>query len=304
MENTTPVVRTRGLTKTYDHVKRVDHLDLTIGPGQIYGFLGPNGAGKSTTMKMLLGLARPSEGTIEIFGKPLDTAKSEILARTGSLIEAPSYYPHLTALENMKLLEVLLDLPEGRAEKVLKIVRLEKDQDRKVADFSLGMKQRLGIAAALIRDPKLLILDEPINGLDPAGIEEIRELLRSLAHDHGITIMISSHLLDEIEKLCDHIGILESGKLIYQGSMEALDRYRKPACVFGVDDPVRAAGMLNGLGARVRDDQVVLPHQDAAMRARINQKLVESGVAVSEILEEQKSLEDLFLDLTGRGGAV
>lgn len=196
---------------------------LGVMEGTIYGFCGPNGAGKSTTLKMLLGLVRPTEGEISLFGKKM-TAKNrmEILRQSGSLIESPSYYGHLTGRENLEILQELLKVPEENVEKVLKIVRLDGQGKKKVSAYSLGMKQRLGLAAALLNFPKLLILDEPTNGLDPAGIQEMRELIRSLPEKYGMTVIISSHLLSEIDQIVDDIGIIANGKLKYQGSLGRL----------------------------------------------------------------------------------
>ena len=225
----TPVIKTENLTKTYGGINRVDGLNLKIPEGKIYGFLGANGAGKTTTMKMLLGLTPPSGGRIEIFGTPFEENRIEILKKTGSIIENPSYYGHLTGKENLKLLEKILDVSEEESEKVLKLVGLYEERDKKVKNYSLGMKQRLAIAMALLRDPKLLILDEPTNGLDPEGIREIRELLKSLARKRNITVMISSHQLSEIEKIADIIGILKDGKLIFEGTLKALQKVKDDA---------------------------------------------------------------------------
>ena len=186
------IVATDNLSKEYDGVYRVQELDIQIKEGDIYGFLGPNGAGKSTTMKMLLGLVKPTSGTIEIMGKPFNEKnRCDILASVGSLIESPSYYGHLTGRENMEIIRRLLDLPKKNIEEAVHIVRMENQMEKKVKNYSLGMKQRLGIAMALARFPKLLILDEPTNGLDPAGIEEMRELIKMLPKQYGMTVMIS-----------------------------------------------------------------------------------------------------------------
>jgi ABC-type multidrug transport system ATPase subunit len=301
MEQNTTAVRTTGLTKTYDGIDRVRNLDLEIRKGEIYGFLGPNGAGKSTTMKMLLGLSRPSAGEIEILGTTLnDKTRPEILSRVGSIIESPSYYGHLSASENMKIIETLLDLPEGRGDRALRIVRLYDQKDRRVREFSLGMKQRLAIAMALARNPELLILDEPVNGLDPAGIEEVRELLLELAKEHGITIMISSHLLSEIEKTVDHLGIIDHGELVYQGSVEDLNRSRQPGFVLETDDPAGAEAVLAPLHPGTEDNSLILPQLDRKQRASIVRRLTENGVPVCGLYPKQKSLEELFLEITGR----
>lgn len=217
------IIKTENLSKRYGDTLIVKGINLSVMEGTIYGFCGPNGAGKSTTLKMLLGLVRPTEGEISLFGKKM-TAKNrmEILRQSGSLIESPSYYGHLTGRENLEILQGLLKVPEENVEKVLKIVRLNGQGKKKVSAYSLGMKQRLGLAAALLNFPKLLILDEPTNGLDPAGIQEMRELIRSLPEKYGMTVIISSHLLSEIDQIVDDIGIIVNGKLKYQGSLGRL----------------------------------------------------------------------------------
>lgn len=217
------IVRTQNLSKKYGDFYPVKNLNLSVMENTIYGFCGPNGAGKSTTLKLLLGLVKPTQGEIGLFGRQV-TAKNriDILRQTGSLIESPSYYGHLSAWENLKILAGLLQAPDGNIEEVLRIVRLDKQGRKKVSAYSLGMKQRLGLAAALLHFPKLLILDEPTNGLDPAGIQEMRELIRSLPEKYGMTVIISSHLLSEIDQIVDDIGIIAGGKLKYQGSLNRL----------------------------------------------------------------------------------
>ncbi len=217
------IVRTQGLSKKYGDFYPVKGMDLSVIERTVYGFCGPNGAGKSTTLKMLLGLVRPTAGSIHIFGREVtDKNRLEILRQTGSLIESPSYYGHLSGKENLKILAGLLQVPDENIEEVLRIVRLDRQGKKKVSAYSLGMKQRLGLAAALLNFPKLLILDEPTNGLDPAGIQEMRELIRSLPEKYGMTVIISSHLLSEIDQIVDDIGIIANGKLKYQGSLNRL----------------------------------------------------------------------------------
>lgn len=219
------IVKTDNLTKIYGDQCCVDHLNMQIRENRIYGFLGPNGAGKSTTLKMLLGLVTPTKGEIEIFGERLRSKnRMDILKQIGSLIESPSYYGHLTARENLKILAMLSGVPEANIGKVLKIVRLDKQQNKKAAKFSLGMKQRLGLASALLSFPRLLILDEPTNGLDPAGIQEMRELIKSLPEQYGMTVIVSSHLLSEIDQMAEDIGIIANGKLMVQGDLSRLHR--------------------------------------------------------------------------------
>lgn len=219
----TPIIHTRGLTKTYGKTDVVHDLNLEVQPGVVHGLLGPNGSGKSTTMKMLLGLIAPTGGEITMLGQPITRAnRAKVLSGVGSLIEAPAAYPHLTGGENMRVVTRLLGVDEERARRAVRLVRLENHMDKLVKNYSLGMKQRLGIAMALARDPQLLILDEPTNGLDPAGIEEIRELIISLARDHGRTVLVSSHLLSEIEKMATDLTIINHGELVFQGSQDEL----------------------------------------------------------------------------------
>lgn len=217
------IVATYGLTKRYKDFCAVSQLDMTVREGRIYGFLGPNGAGKSTTLKMLLGLVQPSSGSIELMGKPMnDRNRIELLRSTGSLIESPSFYGHLTARENLRIYTTLLGLPEKNIDEALKIVRLDRQEGKRLSAYSLGMKQRFGIASAMLGFPKLLILDEPTNGLDPSGIQEMRELIRSLPERCGMTVIISSHILSEIDRIVDDIGIIANGELRYQGELERL----------------------------------------------------------------------------------
>ncbi len=214
------IVKTNGLTKRYGDNLSVNNLNMSVKEGRIYGFLGPNGAGKSTTLKMILDLVTPTGGYVDVFGKHLcSKTRKQILRNTGSLIEAPSYYGHLTARENLKIMQTLLDVPKRNIDEVLKIVRLNKQESKRVSQYSLGMKQRLGLASALLSFPKLLILDEPTNGLDPAGIQEMRALICSLPKQYGMTVIVSSHLLSEIDQMAEDVGIIANGKMMYQGEL-------------------------------------------------------------------------------------
>jgi len=217
------IVKTDSLTKVYGKQMCVNNMNMCVHENRIYGFLGPNGAGKSTTLKMILGLVKPTKGEIDIFGKRVNPKnRIEILRDVGSLIESPSYYGNLTARENLKVFAGLLDVPDANIDKVLQIVRLDKQQSKKTSKFSLGMKQRLGLASALLSFPKLLILDEPTNGLDPAGIQEMRELIKGLPKQYGMTVIVSSHLLSEIDQMAEDIGIIANGRLMYQGELNKL----------------------------------------------------------------------------------
>ncbi len=218
------IIETKNLTKGSGAAMRVSDLDLAIPEGCVYGFLGPNGAGKTTTLKLLLGLLKPTNGTITFFGQKMtEQNRLSILAHTGSLIENPSYYGHLTGLENLQIIAKLKKVPAAEIEKALNTVRLYEQKDKKVKQYSLGMKQRLGIAMALLGNPRVLILDEPTNGLDPAGIREMREFIKDLPTTHQMTVIVSSHLLSEVEQMADMVGIIHHGKLVFQGTMATLE---------------------------------------------------------------------------------
>lgn len=297
-----PIVETHNLSKTYGGSHSVNKVNLKVHAGQIFGFLGPNGAGKTTTLKMLLGLIKPTEGEINVFGKDLEAHRPEILNQTGSLIESPSYYGHLTGYENLKVMQRLRSLPSKNIDHVLKIVRLENHKHKKADQYSLGMKQRLGIAMALLPFPKLLILDEPTNGLDPAGIGEIRELIKSLPREYGITILLSSHLLSEIEQIATSVGIINDGKLLFQGTMESLQSGNKTTISFKTADPARAEDLLltQGYLPTIKAKQLMFNQLADEEVSRINRLLVEQGIPVTRIEEHKKNLEDIFLDLTGK----
>ncbi|MEI2366445.1 MULTISPECIES: ABC transporter ATP-binding protein [Niallia] len=296
------IVQTQNLTKTYGAVNSVNKLDLYVREGEIYGFLGPNGAGKTTTLKMLLGLIKKSEGTIKIFGESLEKQRQSILQRTGSLIESPSYYGHLTGLENMKVMQRLRNVPDKNVDEVLRIVRLENQKNKKTQQYSLGMKQRLGIAMALLSFPKLLILDEPTNGLDPAGIGEIRELIKALPTRYGITVLLSSHLLSEIDQIATTVGIIDEGNMLFQGSMTSLRQKSSSTIYLKTGDNAKAEQLLitKGYSPAITGSRLWLGHLEDMEVAEMNRLLVEHNIPVSRIEEQKKSLEDIFLELTGK----
>lgn len=218
------IISTQNLQKSHGTRIRVRDLSLRVPKASVYGFLGPNGAGKTTTLKLLLGLIHPDKGNVWFFGEKMNERnRLQILRHTGSLIEGPSFYGHLTGLENLQIIAKLKGVSSDEISKVLETVRLTSQKNKKVKHYSLGMKQRLGIAMALLGNPEILILDEPTNGLDPAGIQEIRELIKELARTRSITIIISSHILSEIEQMADHVGIIYRGELIFQGSLSELE---------------------------------------------------------------------------------
>ena len=295
------IVATDNLSKEYDGVYRVQELDIRIKEDDIYGFLGPNGAGKSTTMKMLLGLVKPTSGTIEIMGKPFNEKnRRDILASVGSLIESPSYYGHLTGRENMEIIRRLLDLPKKNIEEAVHIVRMENQMEKKVKNYSLGMKQRLGIAMALARFPKLLILDEPTNGLDPAGIEEMRELIKMLPKQYGMTVMISSHILSEIDQMATVVGIINQGCLIFQERMSVLDMQREPQIILRTSDNNHAFQLLKKANPQRTTDGLQIGALTDEQTGAVVQCLCSNGISVYRVEEHRESLEDIFLNLTGK----
>lgn len=299
----TEIVTTENLTKRYGDRPVVEDINLRIPEGVVYGFLGPNGSGKSTTMKMLLSLIRPSSGEVEIMGQPMTRAtRRQLLGQIGSLIESPPGYSHLTAGENMRIVQRLLGLEDRQVHLAVETVHLQDQMDKKVREYSLGMKQRLGIAMALARQPKLLILDEPTNGLDPAGIEEIRALLKYLADD-GVTVMVSSHLLGEIDKTATMLGILSAGRMIFQGARDELFAASTPDVLIDTPDPELAHTQLQGtMDSRFDGHTVRVSGLDNQATARVVARLAHAGVGIYGVRREEQSLEDVFMDLTQGGG--
>jgi ABC-2 type transport system ATP-binding protein len=299
------MIKTTDLTRKFKGSTVVDHINLTIKKGEIYGFLGPNGAGKTTTIRMLLGLMKPTSGKIELFGEDVKHDHLKALKKIGSLVESPSYYGHLTARENLEALRKILQVHKSRIDEVLSIVRLTKDADRAVKGYSLGMKQRLGIAAAILGRPELLILDEPTNGLDPSGIHEIRDLIKSMPEQYGITILISSHLLSEIDQMATQVGIISKGQMIFQDSIETLRNKARAQIMIKVKDAKKAKALLLAKGylVEIENEYVICEDMADEKVATIIMILVNGGLAVYRVEEKRKSLEDIFLDLTSEGGA-
>ena len=296
-------ITTDSLTKRYGQEVSVNHIDLTIPIGAVYGFLGPNGAGKTTTMKMLLGLVHPTEGGICVMGQSLNERnRLSILRKVGSLIDAPSYYGHLTARENLEIVRSLRGLPKAEIDAVLGAVRLTGTGSKQVSKFSLGMKQRLGIAAALIGKPKLMILDEPTNGLDPAGIQEMRELIKSLPAQYGMTVMVSSHLLSEIDQIADHVGVIRKGELVFQDTLAALHGKSNRHLALRTSDNERAATLLPDV--RLTDGWLILPQLTDEQAAEASLSLARSGIGIVRMEQREKSLEDIFLEMTGTEEAL
>jgi ABC-type multidrug transport system ATPase subunit len=291
------VIETHELTKRYgDRVVAVDRLALRVRRGEVYGFLGPNGAGKTTTLRMLLGLVRPTSGDASVLGAPPGSPPG--LARIGAMVEGPGLYPYLSGRDNLRVLARHAGVPENRVAAVLRQVDLSARASDRTATYSMGMKQRLGVAAALLKDPELLILDEPTNGLDPAGMAEMREFIRSLALG-GRTVLLSSHLMGEIEQMSDRVGVIRDGSLVAEGTVDEL-RGRTGLRVRAepLSEAVELVGGLPGVGAITTVDGVIDVAADSAEAAAINRALVEAGIAVSELSPRRASLEDVFLELT------
>ena len=298
------LVETSSLSKRYQNRLVLDQVSLAVPEGSVYGFCGPNGAGKTTTMKLLLGLLKPSSGEIRLFGEPMNQRnRLELLRRTGSLIESPSCYGHLTGQENLEIAAELKGVPKQDIDRVLDIVRLTEDRKRLVKQYSLGMRQRLGIAQALLGNPRLLILDEPTNGLDPAGIQEMRDLIQSMPKRYGTTVMISSHLLDEMERMVNQVGILNKGHLLFQGPLTELRRHSQGDISLRVLHPEKAASLPDGT---VMEDGGLfhIPAMSDAELAALTQHLGQEGAGIVELLRHTKSLEELFLSMTGEKRAT
>lgn len=279
----------------------LNNINLQVKEGSIYGFLGPNGAGKTTTLRLVLGLLKKQQGNITVFGKSFEQHRVSVLSRLGSLIESPSLYGHLTAVENLLVLQKIYQCPKDRIQTVLDMVGLQNTGNKKAGQFSLGMKQRLSIAVAMLNDPSLLILDEPTNGLDPNGIIEIRELLKRLNREQGLTIIISSHLLSEIEKLVTHIGIINKGNMMFQGTLQQLtDKQQQSSFIrIETDNELKTLRILNdnSITCRVENGTIVIPLVPKETIAGINRQLVYNEVAVFEIVTVKNDLETIFMNL-------
>jgi ABC-type multidrug transport system ATPase subunit len=299
MENL--IIETKGLTYRFANGSpTLQDINLEVPKGSIYGFLGPNGAGKTTTLRLLLGLLKKQEGTIRLFGLDPATHRLDVLRRLGSLIEQPSLYTHLTARENLEVYRGIYGAPKERVETVLQLVDMAGTGSKKAKQFSLGMKQRLSIAIALLHNPELLILDEPTNGLDPNGIIETRELIKRLNREAGVTIIVSSHILAEVEKMASHVGIIHKGKMLFQGTLGALKQMQAGGSMLQLDtsDNEKALGLLQAEGAERRDGQLVLPLGEKAQAARYARILVQNDVDVYLLQPQQNDLEQLFIDIT------
>jgi ABC-2 type transport system ATP-binding protein len=294
------VIETRELGKRYDgRIVAVDKLSLRVQRGEVYGFLGPNGAGKTTTLRMLLGLVRPTSGSALVLGAPPGSPES--LARVGALIESPTFYPFLSGRDNLRVLARYSGAPETRIEAVLGEVDLAARADDRFGTYSLGMKQRLGIAGALLKDPELLILDEPTNGMDPAGMAEMRGFIRNLGQGRR-TVLLSSHLMSEVEQVSDRVGVISKGELVREGTVDEL-RGRESLWVQAepLEQAERVLGAVRGVEHVARLDGGLRIAAELAAAPTINRVLVEAGIAVGELRPERDSLEKIFLELTQGG---
>jgi ABC-2 type transport system ATP-binding protein len=293
------LVEVSGLTKRYGDTLAVDGVDLTVLPGEVYGFLGPNGAGKTTTLRILTGLIAPTSGDVRVLGgRP---GQADVLGRTGSMIESPAFYPYLSGLDNLRLLAEYAEVPRQRIDAVLDLVDLADRAKDRFSTYSLGMKQRLGVAAALLKDPELVILDEPTNGLDPAGMREMRRLIRELGSD-GRTVLLSSHLLGEVQQICDRVGIINSGRMVAEHNVEEL-RGEQELVVRATPRDTAQSVLTDHLGAGTvhQYDDTLRVKVNPARAAEVNRVLVEAGIAVSELHCTERALEDIFFELTTSG---
>ena len=298
-DNATPrsLVKTNELTKRYGKITAVDNLALTVNRGEVYGFLGPNGAGKTTTLRMLLGLIKPTSGKAEVLDE--DPGSPKGLERIGALVESPAFYPYLSGRNNLRVMAHYSGVEKPRIEEVLHRVELADRAKDKYRKYSLGMKQRLGVAAALLKDPELLILDEPTNGLDPKGMADMRALIRRLGQGER-TVLLSSHLLGEVEQICDRVGVIQKGKLVSEGTVADLrDQQALLVRAEPIEEAAQIAEKLDGVEEVQVSDGTMRLTADPDRAAEINTKLVSAGLKVSELRPVQQSLEEAFLELTG-----
>lgn len=297
---TTPAIELRDVYKEYKSVRTVDLKHLTVRKGEIYGFLGPNGAGKSTTMKMILSLVKPTSGSIYVMGKPI--SRRSYLNQIGSMIEEPSYYPNLTAYENLHVFQQMLGFNKEHIWPTLQRVGLAdlKNKNKLVRDYSLGMKQRLALAFALVKKPTILLLGEPTNGLDPAGIHEIRELILSLAHSEGLTVFISSHILSEIEHVADRVGIIHKGHLVYEGEVDAIksNTWVEIGGRFICEKVVTQLRTIEVYPRDISTRRIVLDSLSDDNIAAVVKTLVNAQADIYAVERKTETLEDIFLNLT------
>ncbi|MDH3889700.1 MAG: ABC transporter ATP-binding protein [candidate division Zixibacteria bacterium] len=299
------VIATSRLTRRYGSLVAVDALDLTVPEGCVYGFLGPNGSGKTTTVRMLLGLIGQDSGSVSIFGGNLKTDRRTILSQVGAMVEQPSLYMHLTGRENLEIHRRLLGLNNDRIDQSLRIVEMDDAADRPVRTYSLGMKQRMGLALALLAEPKLLILDEPTNGLDPQGIIKMRDLIKRLPHQMGASVFLCSHLLTEVEQVADYVGIINQGNLLFEGTLDQLRDRQQRVVRLRADRPDECLSLLNenGWSAHLGPDCMIeIGVAEFDQAAEINKLLTGVGISVYELRPVNPSLESLFLKMTANSG--
>ncbi len=304
-----PVLEVRGLSKRFGEISAVANLDLTIYPGDVYGFIGPNGAGKTTTIRMILGLIHSDAGEVKIFGYDLKRDYRRALSEIGALVESPAFYPFLSGYRNLRLFgDLSRRVSRERISQVLELVGLSRRAHHRVRGYSQGMRQRLGIALALLHQPKLLILDEPTNGLDPQGIREVRNLIRRISQEEKITIFLSSHLLGEMEKVCNRVGIIYRGRLIAEGDVDELLGKEQDWVEVQVQDTESAQRFLKekfpGLNPEIKKAGWLEFKKENWDLAGINQALVQAGFKVNCIYPHRRTLEDLFVELTGESADV
>ncbi|MDU4753148.1 MAG: ABC transporter ATP-binding protein, partial [Clostridium butyricum] len=298
------IMDTNALTKQYGTQVVVNKLNMNVKKGEIYALLGRNGAGKTTTLRMIMGLLKPTSGEVRIFGEKLNTNNSKVFQRIGALIEAPSFYENLTAQENLELIASLRGIHnENAINSALILVGLESENKKKVGKFSLGMKQRLGIALALMHEPELIILDEPTNGLDPIGIQQIRVLIRDLCNQKNTTFLISSHILSEVEQLADRIGIIEKGNLLEETYMDDIGKYNRHYVKMAVSNAMQTIPILESkLGIfdfEIEDDNTLKIYEIERDMAEVNRVLNNASIGVSEISMNKGNLEEYFIRVTG-----
>jgi bacitracin transport system ATP-binding protein len=299
------LIATNNLTKTFKDYTAVDHVNLNVAKGDIYGFIGSNGAGKTTTIRLILSLLKPTEGSVELFGNKVTNSNIyQYLMKIGAMIEMPGFYLNLTAQENLDIHRIMMGVDDKTSiDRALEIVNLADVRNKKVKNYSLGMKQRLGIARTLLHNPEILILDEPTNGLDPKGIIEIRDLIIDISKNQGKTILISSHILDEVEKMVNKVGIINKGKLMVEISKDEIQKRCKKSLLYKVDDLKKAVALIENMPEKIGDltvqsDSFLINIEDENVNSTITKILVQNDINVYESKIVTSSLEDYFMELT------
>lgn len=300
--NQKSIIKVSGLTYSYSNGNTIlSDINMNVEEGNIYGFLGPNGSGKTTTLSLLLGLLRQQKGTIKVFDQELNAHRVSILRNIGSLIESPSLYAHLSARENLEIYRPIYGVPKERIEEVLTIVNLTETGKKRVREFSLGMKQRLSLALALLPWPRLLILDEPTNGLDPVGIIEFREIVKNLNRERGMTVLVSSHILSEVEKMVSHVGVISQGKMMFEGTLSQLEKMhqKQGKVLINTGDNTLASKVLNRFSPVQTDEHISLLYSDDQQVSNMCRLLVDANIDIYRV-QPARNLEQLFIDLTSQ----